>query len=60
MVRLRDLTQKALDPDELGDINILGLGDLIRAAYTQKVIGYRSQIDLLRSDADRIVAHGRR
>jgi hypothetical protein len=57
---LRDKVLEALDPDELDDFDFLNLAELLRAAQTKKTIAYRSQIQLLTADADRLVAHARR
>jgi hypothetical protein len=60
IAELRTKLRDALDPDELEEIEIFGIADLIRASQSKKSISYRTQIQLLKADADRIVAHGRR
>jgi hypothetical protein len=68
MVELRELARQALNPEidpwwqELAERlpDVLGVADIIRVSNTPKVIAYRSQIQLLRADAERLVAHARR
>jgi hypothetical protein len=61
MVDLREDIRDALDPGELEDIpDIFNLVDLMRAAQTKESLALRSQLQLFRADAERIVAHGRR
>ncbi|HEX6997428.1 MAG TPA: hypothetical protein VF322_04745 [Gammaproteobacteria bacterium] len=57
---LREKLIEALDPENVPEINLLGVGDMIRAINTRESIAIRSQIQILTSDAERIVAHARR
>jgi hypothetical protein len=57
---LREKLIEALDPDNIPAFNVLNLGEMIRAANTKESIAIRSQIHILTSDAQRIVAHARR
>jgi hypothetical protein len=56
----REKLIEALDPANVPDTNVFNIGDMIRAANTKESIAIRSQIQILTSDAQRIVAHGRR
>jgi hypothetical protein len=60
IVELRGLIIEALDPEDLPEVDLFNIIELIRAAQTKQSIAYRSQIQLLKADADRLVAHGRR
>ena len=58
---IRNQLLRALDPQNLPDIGFgLDLGELIRAANTKESIAFRTQIQLLTADAERIAAHARR
>ena len=57
---LREDIIETLDPNKIPDIDLFNIAELVRAANTKEAIVLRSQIQLLRSDAERIVAHGRR
>ncbi len=50
----------AIDPDNIPDIDLFNIGDLLRAANNREAIAVRAQIQLLTTDAERIVAHARR
>lgn len=61
IANLREKLIKAMDPENIPDIGFdLNLGELIRAANTKEAIAFRTQIQLLTADAERIVAHARR
>jgi hypothetical protein len=57
---LREEVIAALDPDNIPDVDVFNIGEMIRAANTKASIALRAQIQLLTSDAERIVAHARR
>jgi hypothetical protein len=57
---LREELLKAIDPENIPDIDLLNIGEMVRAANTKEAIAFRAQIQLLTADAERIVAHGHR
>ena len=60
MVALRKDLIDALKPSELEDIDISNIADLIRAARSKDSIACQAQLDVLRAEADRIIANARR
>ncbi|MGW7284011.1 hypothetical protein ACWGH4_00690 [Streptomyces sp. NPDC054847] len=58
--QLRERVIAALNPDDIPKIDVFDIGELVRVANTKASIALRAQIQLLTSDAERLVAHGRR
>lgn len=56
----RDNLVAALDPEHLQLSSVTLISDLLQAISTRETLGYHAQLDILRAEADRIVANGRR